>query len=321
MKRQSNARALHRRTNLQATSLLTYLLGSAILFSQFVLPISAAPAKNNPGGTTWTLKEIRVFNTMDRSVATITSERYDATGGIVDVQISGDILGGICSGGYEKIRFTWRFAQDVTQVVHGGTVSASLHAGQASKSENCATGIAYRSFLGIFASSGDRSPFPEQENRLIDGERFQTGNGFRVRAASDPQSGIGTTKVNTHEASSRYSLAYFSISMNTPTASGGGILQYAYVYENRSGGGENSSGGGGNLTAEDNTDRAGADYKDFDLPQPRYELCRNACANDPNCRAYTFVRPGVQGSSARCWLKSSAPPGSSSNCCVSGVKR
>jgi hypothetical protein len=77
---------------------------------------------------------------------------------------------------------------------------------------------------------------------------------------------------------------------------------------------------GGSLTSEDNTDRRGSDYKDFDLSQANWELCRDACANDGNCQAYTFVRPGVQGSSARCWLKSSVPAGSRDSCCISGVK-
>lgn len=75
------------------------------------------------------------------------------------------------------------------------------------------------------------------------------------------------------------------------------------------------------LTVEDNTDRGGADYKNFDLPQPRFELCRDACANDQKCRAYTFVRAGVQSANARCWLKAGVPAGAHSNCCISGVKR
>ncbi len=79
-------------------------------------------------------------------------------------------------------------------------------------------------------------------------------------------------------------------------------------------------GGDGGLTAEDNTDRPGADYKNFDLPQPNWTLCRDACANDGNCRAYTYVKPGAQGAAARCWLKSSAPAAVQNGCCISGVR-
>ena len=78
--------------------------------------------------------------------------------------------------------------------------------------------------------------------------------------------------------------------------------------------------GGGGMSAENNIDRHGQDYKNFDLPRPGSELCSNACANDPSCKAYTYVKPGVQGPNARCWLKSGVPPGTPSSCCVSGVK-
>ncbi|MBF0481530.1 MAG: PAN domain-containing protein [Desulfovibrionaceae bacterium] len=75
-----------------------------------------------------------------------------------------------------------------------------------------------------------------------------------------------------------------------------------------------------NVGVESDTDRPGGDYVDFDLPSARYELCRDACARDANCRAYTYVKPGIQGPNARCWLKSSVPPAASRDCCVSGVE-
>jgi len=71
---------------------------------------------------------------------------------------------------------------------------------------------------------------------------------------------------------------------------------------------------------EVNTDRPGLDYRSFDLPAADPNLCRNACAGEANCKAFTYVRLGVQGPNARCWLKSSVPNPVSSNCCVSGVK-
>jgi len=86
--------------------------------------------------------------------------------------------------------------------------------------------------------------------------------------------------------------------------------------------GGGASGGGSRLTVEQNTDRPGGDYKNFDLTQAGYEPCSAACANDPHCTAYTYVKPGVQGPSARCWLKSGLPaPAGSNSCCISGVKR
>jgi 1-phosphatidylinositol phosphodiesterase len=76
----------------------------------------------------------------------------------------------------------------------------------------------------------------------------------------------------------------------------------------------------GSATLELNVDRPGSDYRSFDLGSPRPEECRDTCMVEPQCVAFTYVNPGVQGPSARCWLKNSVPPPSASNCCVSGVK-
>jgi PAN domain len=71
---------------------------------------------------------------------------------------------------------------------------------------------------------------------------------------------------------------------------------------------------------EPGIDRPGGDYRSFNLPAPRPEMCREACFGDMQCRAFTYVNPGVQASEARCWLKSVVPPAHSNGCCVSGVK-
>jgi len=71
---------------------------------------------------------------------------------------------------------------------------------------------------------------------------------------------------------------------------------------------------------EFNVDRPGSDFANFDLPQPRPELCREACLRDGRCAAFTYVNPGVQGPSARCWLKNPVPAARPSNCCVSGLR-
>ena len=67
-------------------------------------------------------------------------------------------------------------------------------------------------------------------------------------------------------------------------------------------------------------DRPGSDYKSFDLPVANPLLCRDACAGDPECEAWTYVKPGYQCPDARCWLKHSVPSAVSSNPCISGVK-
>ena len=75
----------------------------------------------------------------------------------------------------------------------------------------------------------------------------------------------------------------------------------------------------GNITVENDTNRPGSDYRNFDV-QADPNACRTACWNDATCKAYTYVKPGVQGQYAHCWLKNSTPTPSANNCCVSGVK-
>jgi len=71
---------------------------------------------------------------------------------------------------------------------------------------------------------------------------------------------------------------------------------------------------------EPNTDRPGADYRSFELRSPVPEQCRDACWNEAQCRAFTYVRPGAQAPHARCVLKNAVPPARPADCCLSGVK-
>lgn len=70
---------------------------------------------------------------------------------------------------------------------------------------------------------------------------------------------------------------------------------------------------------EPGTDRGGSDYRSFDLSYDSPELCQRTCRSEQRCKAWTYVRPGVQGPRARCWLKHSVPAPRANNCCVSGV--
>ena len=36
------------------------------------------------------------------------------------------------------------------------------------------------------------------------------------------------------------------------------------------------------------------------------QVCQNLCDHDPRCMAFTWVRSGVQGPSAKCWIKAEA---------------
>jgi hypothetical protein len=72
---------------------------------------------------------------------------------------------------------------------------------------------------------------------------------------------------------------------------------------------------------EQDVNRLGSDYKSIDLPSPDPELCRDECDKDPKCKAFTYVKPGLQGVAAKCWLKDpAAAPRPNESCCVSGAK-
>lgn len=79
------------------------------------------------------------------------------------------------------------------------------------------------------------------------------------------------------------------------------------------------SGTKGNAGLEFDTNRYGQDYKNLVLDKPDPALCRNACESEAKCKAWSYVKPGLQGKEARCWLKHSVPGASRDACCVSGV--
>ncbi len=71
---------------------------------------------------------------------------------------------------------------------------------------------------------------------------------------------------------------------------------------------------------EDNTDRYGSDYRSFFLDARKPELCQAACIEDGDkCKAWTYVRPGVQGDQPVCYLKDRSSQTSANTCCISGV--
>jgi hypothetical protein len=70
---------------------------------------------------------------------------------------------------------------------------------------------------------------------------------------------------------------------------------------------------------EQNTNRFGGDYTGFPISQPRPLWCAYYCAHDSKCKAYSYVPPGVQGTQAMCWLKSSVPAPSYAPGLVSGI--
>ncbi len=74
--------------------------------------------------------------------------------------------------------------------------------------------------------------------------------------------------------------------------------------------------------AEFSIDRNGGDYRWFDTaPDPAGAACKAACDGESRCRAWTYVRPGYIGATARCFLKDKLKPPQARPCCISGVVR
>ena len=75
------------------------------------------------------------------------------------------------------------------------------------------------------------------------------------------------------------------------------------------------------VTIEFDADRPGSDIQNFDLNSNGTALdCLNVCRSNSSCRAYTYVKAGVQGTLPRCWLKSRVPAAGYNACCISGFR-
>jgi hypothetical protein len=68
-------------------------------------------------------------------------------------------------------------------------------------------------------------------------------------------------------------------------------------------------------------DRPGQDYTSLWLSQPNPYQCQQTCAADPQCRAFTYVEPGLQGVQAKCYLKNGVPSAGIASGVISGKIR
>lgn len=69
---------------------------------------------------------------------------------------------------------------------------------------------------------------------------------------------------------------------------------------------------------EQNTDRLGNDIADMPVGNDP-ALCAAQCEANPECKAWTWVRPGAEDT-ARCYLKNPVPEAGPAECCVSGLR-
>jgi PKD repeat protein len=68
------------------------------------------------------------------------------------------------------------------------------------------------------------------------------------------------------------------------------------------------------------TDLLGNNYRTQVLTRANPKDCSDWCLIESQCRAATYVKPGVQGSNAMCWLKTSVPASSSNTNTISFIK-
>ena len=71
---------------------------------------------------------------------------------------------------------------------------------------------------------------------------------------------------------------------------------------------------------ERDVDRFGMDYRHIKLPAADPLLCQSECAGDAGCKSFTYVKPGLHGPGAVCYLKNGEPNPTPNNCCISGLR-
>jgi hypothetical protein len=74
---------------------------------------------------------------------------------------------------------------------------------------------------------------------------------------------------------------------------------------------------------EQDTDRPGMNLEGgYTLSSADPQICSNDCAKNPDCRAFTYVKPGFRepNSPPECWLKKGVPERVLQKYCISGVK-
>jgi hypothetical protein len=77
-----------------------------------------------------------------------------------------------------------------------------------------------------------------------------------------------------------------------------------------------------NNAVETSIDRAGGDYRSFEIKSGESEeACQSACTGDNKCRAWTFARAGYVGREAHCFLKKEIKPPRRKAGFTSGVVR
>ena len=71
---------------------------------------------------------------------------------------------------------------------------------------------------------------------------------------------------------------------------------------------------------EVDVDRLGMDYRRVELRAADPLTCQSECVGDAGCKSFTYVKPGLHGRGAVCYLKNGEPNPTPNTCCVSGLR-
>ena len=65
----------------------------------------------------------------------------------------------------------------------------------------------------------------------------------------------------------------------------------------------------------------GGEFANIEIEGDDPRVCYEACVDEPQCVAFTYVNPGYQSRNGQCWLKRYVTGRVESACCISGVIR
>lgn len=279
----------------------------AVWFAAFAalwwLSLSQLTAAQTPAPGRWTLVKMdRVVHLL--SFASIVAEHYDTQGGSVDVAVDGAALD-LCKGGSETIHFAWQLPQDITHFGNGDTRAVVVEAKPLHAVAPCWGGIADAS--SIAAVSSGSWPY-DTERTQIDADRVGISGPYEAWSRGDGSRASPGINFAPWPLKTDAPFTYFQLVIGLR---GAGNVAYVYMYK--------ADTGAETMTLEPGIDRPGGDYTNADSSDAL--ACQAACSADQMCKAFTFVNPGVQGPSGKCWLKASVPATRADPCCTSGVRR
>ena len=192
----------------------------AVLFFSLVALCGTLTVANAQTPYTLKFNRVRVFNSLNEN-GTVTRERYDSTGGIVEINVDGKAYG-FCPGGSEKLRFSWSFIDgDISRVPSSSNLTARLEISQIVRNQPCTTSYLDRTEFWIQGSNGTASPFTADESKRIGSDIFYEH--ARIMGASSKTLGIKTAD----KAQSETDIAWFEINIGTSA----GYVRYVYLFD------------------------------------------------------------------------------------------